>query len=585
MTDAIIDFKDFSFRYESQAHPTLKNINLQIYPGEKICICGPSGSGKSTLLQCLNGLIPNQYEGEIKGQALVAGKDITKTTMFDLSFETGTVLQDTDSQFIGLTVAEDIAFALENDGVAKSEMQKRVAKWAKRVNLASHLNYRPQELSGGQKQRVSLAGVLIDESPLLLFDEPLANLDPASGQATIDLIDDLHRQEDVTVVIVEHRLEEVLTKPVDRVIVINDGQIVADLPPAELLRSDLLMNSGIREPLYVTALKYAGVDLNEVKGLESMASLCLTDEQAQQLADWQAKQPAETTQKQAQPLLEVADLSYQYLPQNPPALKKISAQIKQGEMLAVVGRNGAGKSTLFKALCGFITPSGRISWRGQDLQAESIKERADKIGYVMQSPNQMISKTMIFDEVALGLRLRQVEEAEVKRRVLAVLKVCGLYEFRNWPVAALSFGQKKRVSIASILVLEPELLILDEPTAGQDFRNYTEMMKFITALNQAGQTIVMITHDMHLMLEYAKRALVFSEGQLLADLSPAELLTNQSLIKQAALKETSLYQLAKLAGLPAETDFVANFINYEERKRRDEWASNFRIHSEANRYS
>ena len=290
MTDAIIDFKDFSFRYESQAHPTLKNINLQIYPGEKICICGPSGSGKSTLLQCLNGLIPNQYEGEIKGQALVAGKDITKTTMFDLSFETGTVLQDTDSQFIGLTVAEDIAFALENDGVAKSEMQKRVAKWAKRVNLASHLNYRPQELSGGQKQRVSLAGVLIDESPLLLFDEPLANLDPASGQATIDLIDDLHRQEDVTVVIVEHRLEEVLTKPVDRVIVVNDGQIVADLPPAELLRSDLLMNSGIREPLYVTALKYADVDLNEVKGIESMASLCLTDEQAQQLADWQAQQ-------------------------------------------------------------------------------------------------------------------------------------------------------------------------------------------------------------------------------------------------------------------------------------------------------
>ena len=284
--------------------------------------------------------------------------------------------------------------------------------------------------------------MLIDESPLLLFDEPLANLDPASGQATIDLIDDLHRQEDVTVVIVEHRLEEVLTKPVDQVIVINDGQIVADLPPAELLRSDLLMNSGIREPLYVTALKYAGIDLNEVKGLESMASLCLTDEQAQQLADWQAKQPAEATQKQAQPLLEVADLSYQYLPQNPPALKGISTQIKQGEMLAVVGRNGAGKSTLFKALCGFITPSGRISWRGQDLQAESIKERADKIGYVMQSPNQMISKTMIFDEVALGLHLRQVEEAEVKRRVLAVLRVCGLYEFRNWPVAALSFGQK-----------------------------------------------------------------------------------------------------------------------------------------------
>lgn len=570
MTEAIIDFEDFSFRYESQAEPTLKHINLKIYPGEKVCICGPSGSGKSTFLQCLNGLIPNQYEGKISGFAKVAGKDITQTSLVELSFETGTVLQDTDSQFIGLTVAEDIAFALENDGVAKDEMKKKVARWAKRVNLASHLNYRPQDLSGGQKQRVSLAGVLIDESPLLLFDEPLANLDPASGQATIDLIDELHQQEDVTVLIVEHRLEEVLTKPIDRVIVFNEGQIIADMSPAELLRSDILVKSGIREPLYVTALKYAGVDLAEVKGLESMASLTLTAEQAQKLAMWQEQHPVVEASDESNPLLELKNLTYQYNPQNPPALKGISTQIKQGEVLAIVGKNGAGKSTLFKALCGFITPEGQISWQGIDLSQESIKERADKIGYVMQSPNQMISKTMIFDEVALGLRLRHIDEVEVKTRVEEVLKVCGLYEFRNWPVAALSFGQKKRVSIASILVLKPQMLILDEPTAGQDYHNYTEIMNFITKLNQAGQTIVMITHDMHLMLEYAKRALVFSEGELLADLSPAQLLTNEKLITKAALRKTSLYELAKLARLADPTDFVASFINYEEGMRKDE---------------
>lgn len=570
MTEAIIDFEDFSFRYESQAEPTLKHINLKIYPGEKVCICGPSGSGKSTFLQCLNGLIPNQYEGKISGFAKVAGKDITQTSLVELSFETGTVLQDTDSQFIGLTVAEDIAFALENDGVAKDEMKKKVARWAKRVNLASHLNYRPQDLSGGQKQRVSLAGVLIDESPLLLFDEPLANLDPASGQATIDLIDELHQQEDVTVLIVEHRLEEVLTKPIDRVIVFNEGQIIADMSPAELLRSDILVKSGIREPLYVTALKYAGVDLAEVKGLESMANLTLTTEQAQKLAMWQEQHPVVEASDESKPLLELKNLTYQYNPQNPPALKGISTQIKQGEVLAIVGKNGAGKSTLFKALCGFITPKGQISWQGIDLSQESIKERADKIGYVMQSPNQMISKTMIFDEVALGLRLRHIDEAEVKTRVEEVLKVCGLYEFRNWPVAALSFGQKKRVSIASILVLKPQMLILDEPTAGQDYHNYTEIMNFITKLNQAGQTIVMITHDMHLMLEYAKRALVFSEGELLADLSPAQLLTNEKLITKASLRKTSLYELAKLARLADPTDFVASFINYEEGMRKDE---------------
>lgn len=533
----IIQLQDFTFQYQAQSEPTLKDINLTIYEGEKVLIIGPSGSGKSTLGQCLNGIIPNIHKGQAQGQLLIQGQPAFDSSIYDKSNLVSTVLQDTDGQFIGLSVAEDLAFALENDMVDLDQMRERIGRWADQLDLQQLLQHRPQDLSGGQKQRVSLAGVLIDESPILLFDEPLANLDPKSGQDTIDLIDRIHAEAGTTTLIIEHRLEDVLYRPVDRIVLVHDGRIVFDGGADDLLKSQLLAENGIREPLYITALRQLGFDLDSASDLADLDRLDLAGLSCQ-LAPAQA-----TASPSGQSLLELDRVSFAYSER--PILQDIHLSIPKGQRLAIVGRNGAGKSTLAKALCRFIDTEGSYTWQGADIKADSIKERAERIGYVLQNPNQMISTTMIFDEVALGLRLRGISEEEVEDRVHAALETCGLYEFRRWPISALSFGQKKRVTIASILVLNPEIILLDEPTAGQDQRHYTEMMDFLDELHQRGHTIIMITHDMQLMLDYSDRALVVVDGRILADKSPAQVLTDQELIAAANLKETSIFALAE----------------------------------------
>lgn len=544
--DKYISFNQFTFQYDAQAEATLKDISFDIAKGEKVLILGPSGSGKSTLAQCLNGIIPNIHKGQAQGQVRIDGQDIFKQSIYDKSQLVSTVLQDPDGQFIGLTVAEDLAFALENDCADQSEMKDKVALWAERLDLTSLLNHRPQDLSGGQKQRVSLAGVLIDESPILLFDEPLANLDPKSGQKTIDLIDKIHKEVGATTIIIEHRLEDVLYRPVDRILLVNEGELLFNGSPDELLSSKLLLENGIREPLYVTVLRQLGFDTRSAQNLSQLDALDLSD---LALPDRVLKDKRDSS---SDSILKVEGLSVSY-GDNPAIIEDLSFSLKKGERLAIVGKNGAGKSTLAKALCGFVPSQGKLTYKGQDISQDSIAERSERIGFVLQNPNQMISQTMIFDEVALGLRLRGIEEAEVEERVHEVLKTCGLYSFRNWPISALSFGQKKRVTIASILVLKPEIIILDEPTAGQDYKTYTDIMNFLDSLQKQGHTIVMITHDMQLMLEYSDRCLVVVEGKIIADDNPVTILNQKDLLESANLKQTSLYTLGqKLSSDPVE---------------------------------
>ncbi len=544
--DKYISFNQFTFQYDAQAEATLKDISFDIVKGEKVLILGPSGSGKSTLAQCLNGIIPNIHKGQAQGQVRIAGQNIFKQSIYDKSQLVSTVLQDPDGQFIGLTVAEDLAFALENDCANQSEMKDKVALWAERLDLTSLLNHRPQDLSGGQKQRVSLAGVLIDESPILLFDEPLANLDPKSGQETIDLIDKIHKEVGATTIIIEHRLEDVLYRPVDRILLVNDGTLLFNGSPDELLSSTLLLENGIREPLYVTVLRQLGFDTRDAQNLSQLDALDLSD---LVLPDRVLKDKRDSS---SDSILKVEGLSVSY-GDNPAIIEDMSFSLKKGERLAIVGKNGAGKSTLAKALCGFVPSQGKLTYKGLDIRQDSISERSERIGFVLQNPNQMISQTMIFDEVALGLRLRGIEETEVEERVHEVLKTCGLYSFRKWPISALSFGQKKRVTIASILVLKPEIIILDEPTAGQDYKTYTDIMNFLDSLQKQGHTIVMITHDMQLMLEYSDRCLVVVEGKIIADDNPVTILNQKDLLESANLKQTSLYILGqKLSSDPVE---------------------------------
>ena len=553
MKEAMIELKDFSFQYKAQSEPTLKNLNLTIYKGEKVLIVGPSGSGKSTIGQCLNGIIPNIFKGTSSGQFLIQGKEAFDLSIYEKSHLVSTVLQDTDGQFIGLSVAEDLAFALENDMVELESMKSRVHTWAERLDLSKLLDHRPQDLSGGQKQRVSLAGVLIDESPILLFDEPLANLDPKSGQDIIDLIDQIHEEQGTTTIIIEHRLEDVLNRPIDRVILINQGQVLFNGQPDDLLRTTLLAENGIREPLYLTTLRQLGQDISKLPHLDKVEKLPLGD------VSVDIPTPHFEKGAEAETILELGHLNFAYR-EGQPILKDLSLTIPKGQRLAIVGKNGAGKSTLAKAICGFIQTEGTYFSKGEDIKGDSVKERAERVGYVLQNPNQMISTNMIFDEVALGLRLRNVPEAQIESRVHQALKTCGLYEFRKWPISALSYGQKKRVTIASILVLGPDVLVLDEPTAGQDQRNYTEIMDFLDELHQKGHTIVMITHDMQLMLDYSDRAVVVMDGQVLADLTPAELLTQPEILRRANLKETSIFALANRLGVDplALTQFYMN---------------------------
>ena len=563
----IISFRNFSFQYRAQKRPTLTDINLEIYPGERVLIAGPSGSGKSTLAGCINGLTPLPNPGACTGTLTVDGVDAPHSSLFELSAHVGTVLQDPDGQFIGLTVGEDIAFALENSCTPQDEMHAITRHAAELVGIENHLGYAPHELSGGQKQRVSLAGVMVDQVKILLFDEPLANLDPATGKQAIELIDEIQKKTDTTVLIIEHRLEDVLWRNVDRIVLVNDGTILADLRPDELLSGSLLAENGIREPLYVTALRYAGVDITPDKHPAHVDSLVLDDTDTQKLRDWFTARPRPAAQPEREPLLEVKGLSFGYQ-KGQQTLRDVSFSIGKGEMVSIVGRNGAGKSTLSKLICGFETPdAGEIFLNGKPLAEENIRRRAQHIGYVMQNPNQMISKTMIYEEVALGLQRSGLTEEQIREKVEATLRVCGLYPFRNWPISALSFGQKKRVTIASVLVLDPELILLDEPTAGQDFRHYTDIMEFLRGLNARGVTVVMITHDMHLMLEYTRRALVFCDGRLIADRTAAAVLCDPALVEQAALKETSLYTLANRCGIAPAQEFVERFIEQDREVR------------------
>ncbi len=564
MNEVIIDFKELGFQYRAQAKPTLYNIDFKIRKGEKILIAGPSGCGKSTIASLINGLIPFSYKGTITGSLMINGRESSDTSMFDISHIVGTVLQDSDAQFVGMTVAEDLAFALENDCIEQEQMKERVSKVADMLDLSHVLRHAPSELSGGQKQRVSVGGVMASDVDLFLFDEPLANLDPKTGKQAIELIDELAQKTGAAVIIIEHRLEDVLHRHMDRIILMNEGHIIKDTSPDELLSSGELGACGVREPLYLTALKYAGVEVNADMHPSSMDTLVLSESDRDKIRQFHIRNIRDKRPQLKDELLKVENLSFTYEKTEKRTLNDISVSIKKGEMIAVVGTNGAGKSTFSKVICGMEKEdSGRILFNGEDFTALSIKERAEHIGYVMQNPNQMISKVMIFDEVAMGLRLRGVPEDEVKIRVEKALEICGLYKMRNWPISALSYGQKKRVTICSILVLEPEMLILDEPTAGQDYRNYTRIMEFLRELNDRGITIVMITHDMHLMLEYADRSIVFSEGRIIADKSCAEVLTDKDIVERSSLKETSLYHLAGICGIEDGTGFVQNFIDYE----------------------
>lgn len=567
--EPMISFKNFSFRYRSLSEPTLKKINLDIFKGEKILIAGPSGSGKSTLAHCINGLIPFSYEGEIQGELTICGFRPSDKSIFAISQTVGTILQDQDAQFVGLSVGEDVAFVAENEMTPQEIMHTEVARALAMVDMEAYIRKSPHELSGGQKQRVSLAGLLATQAEVLLFDEPLANLDPASGKKAMELITEIHQRTGKTIIIIEHRIEDVLEQPFDKVVLIDRGEIQAYGTPDEILASDHLRKSGLREPLYIEALKYARCELLPADGLSQLHHLN-QPKFKEALIRWYHAHQQKTTKVERPRVLALEKVHFSY-DRKEEVIRGVSLEVCAGEVVAILGNNGAGKSTLSHLITGIQRPtSGTMYFQDEPMHNWSIRKRGQRIGYVMQNPNLMITQHMIKEEVGFGLVNQGVEPGEIERRVEETLKTCGLYAYRNWPVTALSYGQKKRLTIASILVMEPQIIILDEPTAGQDYKHYTDFMDFIRTIADRGIAVILITHDMHLALEYADRAIVISEGRKIADDVVANILTNPEIIHQANLKETSLSKLAHMLELETPEGFVQHFIDYEKRVKRHE---------------
>jgi len=537
----------------------LKNINLDIEPGEKILIAGPSGSGKSTLAHCINGLIPFTYKGTITGQLIVNGIKPYEKSIYEVSNCVGTILQDQDAQFVGLSVGEDVAFSYENNNVSIDEMHAGVKSALNRVGMLPFINETPQSLSGGEKQKVSIAGILTTNANIMLFDEPLANLDPASTNKALDIIDSIHNNGEKTVIVVEHRIEDVIAHNYDKLVLMDSGEIVAIGTPDDILASNLLSKYGLREPLYLEVLKKCGINISKKDKISKIEnSIKYKDALLKEYGKLKIKNEL----AEEIPILSLKNISFKYYKDEPYNIKNISFDINKGEVLSVLGNNGAGKSTIMKIICGINKDiEGNLILDGKSMNKLSIKKRAESIGYVMQNPNHMITKDLIFDEVAFGLKNSGFKDKEISEKVEETLKICGLYAYRNWPISALSYGQKKRVTIASILVMNPKIIILDEPTAGQDHRNYVEFMKFLELLKNKGISIVIITHDMHLALEYADRAIVINNGTVIADNSVYNILSNVDIMAKANLSETSISKLAKICEVEDTEDFLAYFTN------------------------
>ncbi len=559
----IIEFKNFNFQYQSLDTPTLKNINIFINKGEKVLIAGPSGSGKSTLGHCLNGLIPFSYKGSISGELTINGISPKDSSIFETSKYLSTILQDQDGQFIGLSVGEDVAFRDENQNVLVKDMIKNVGTALNRVKMEKYIDSSPQELSGGLKQKASLAGILMSKTPVLLFDEPLANLDPASGREAMRLISEVHKKSHKTTIVIEHRIEDVLAEDFDRIILIDKGTIVASGTPRKLIQDSSLKNIGLREPLYIEALRYANINLLDLEDPLNIESLNTPDIK-EKINKW-IKGIDKKQINYSDKILEVKDLSFSYS-NKVSLLKNINFDLYQGEIISLLGNNGAGKSTLSKVITGICKNQfGSIFYKGEDIKNWSIRKRGEKIGYVMQNPNHMITQDTVFEEAAFGLKLRNVPNKDIQKKVGDSLKICGLFKLRNWPISALSYGQKKRLTIASILALDPNILILDEPTAGQDYRHYLEFMRFIKELTRSGISIIFITHDMHLALEYSNRAVVLSDGKVVQSDSVINILSNHNTLKTANLKKTSISTLANTLDLDEKT-MLDIFINCEEKE-------------------
>ena len=556
LVESAIELNNVSYRYPSAVEPCLNNVSLAIEKGKFVVLMGATGAGKTTLSLCLNGLIPQLLEGELTGQIRVAGHDVRKIAVQSLSRVLGLVLQDPETQLIGRTVEEDTSFGPRNFLVPLEEIKQRVHKTLGKVRLQGFNERLTEELSGGEKQRLAIAGVLVMEPEILVLDEPTSELDPVGRSEIYETLDHLRREKDLTILLVEHTIEEVIKKA-DEVVVLNQGEIIWRGVPTELFRNILLLRQFGIKPIPVSLI---GWDFYE-KGWISFADIPLDIPSAEHLiralflkrGHWQEPTQGQSKnhviKQETHPhdkvvAVQIKDLIFQYS-SGQSALKSISLTVEAGEFVALIGQNGAGKTTLAKHLNGLLKPtSGTIIVNGINTLQYDTSHLSKTIGYVFQNPDHQIFSVTVEKELEFGLKNAGFKGNEIKERVDQVLAYTGLDRYRKVHPFSLGKGERQMIAVASILVLKPKLLMIDEPTTGSDWAGVQTMMTLIRELHTAGTTIIMISHDMDLVSQYAKRVIVLKDGEILLDGTPQDVFSNEQILLDSAIVPPQLCRLS-----------------------------------------
>lgn len=549
MPDSPLVIENLSFQYRTRTELAIENISFELKPGEVLLIAGSSGCGKTTLARCINGLIPRSYRGERKGKVLLHGRDVSEMQMAEVAQTAGTLLQDPERQIVASSVYNEIAFGPENLGMPRDEILARAAEVMKRLNIEHLRESQTFNLSGGEKQKVALAGLLAMNPSILLLDEPLASLDPASAYEALEVFRSL-ADEGKTVVLIEHRVEDAIAARPDRMMYMEAGQVkylgpITDLPTEINHREVKLPAEWV-----VKRVQQRGEKVDKVAPATSVKSDALT---------------GEAISKQSESLVVFENVDFRYSDDTPYILKDVNLEIRRGDLIGVLGPNGAGKSTLIKHAIGLLKPThGRVLVEGKDTRNLSVAQIARVLGFVFQSPTHMLYAPTVREELEFGPKNLDFKKDVMQKSVADSVVAVNLKGLEEFPPLGLSFGQQKRTTIAAVLAMRSKIMVMDEPTAGQDYANYTHFMDAMCKPSEEGtQSLVasnfaatlFITHDLDLALTYANRILLFGDKHVLADGAPEEVLQDFDLLTRYRVRPTSLLRL-NLSLLPRTKHFL-----------------------------
>lgn len=549
MSSYDIEFKDFSFTYAGSEEAAIENISFTVKKGELLMITGPSGAGKTTLCSCLNGLVPHFYTGDMEGSVMVKGMNTKDEIIGTLSTHVGLLFQDPSSQLVSPSVVDEIAFGPENLGVPREEIGKRIEQLLDTMRLRGYENRNPATLSGGEQQGCALAAIVAMRPSVYVLDEPTSNLDPIGSHMVLSMIVDLVKSEKKTMVIVEHKIGE-LAPLVNRMIVMNDGHIIMDDAPRNVLeQTELLEEIGLKPP-QATVLcnrlsESFNVDFGTPLTLEEAHTKLFNFLEGRAKRQVRIKQPEKLPQHK-EPIIKVEGLWHTY-PGGVEAVKNVNLEINRGDFLAIIGQNGSGKTTLIKHFNGLLKPTkGTVYVDGIDAKTQTTAQLSRKIGLVFQNPDHQLVKFKVRDEVEFGPRNLGLPVEQIRQRAITALDAVDLKRVINRDPHELSKGEKQRIAFASALAMKPEVLVIDEPTTGQDYKRSRDIMNLAKKLHSEGSTILVITHDMSLVAEYANRVIIMYLGEILYDGFPRDVFTKTDLLKQTFLSPPQITSLGML---------------------------------------